>query len=134
MFENRSSFGRVRVFLVVAFVVGIVAGTGVATFEDGLPGYTTLAVPLVLMTVAGLGGYLYYRHLKTAGVADERSERIQHRATTVSWGALVVSLSVLGTVLTFTDADVPMIPVVWALAVGSVVVQEAATEYYRRRM
>jgi uncharacterized membrane protein len=67
-------------------------------------------------------------------VADERSERIQHRATTVSWGALVVSLSVLGTVLTFTDADVPMIPVVWALAVGSVVVQEAATEYYRRRM
>ncbi|WP_181686833.1 DUF2178 domain-containing protein [Halorhabdus salina] len=132
--NNRSSFGRIRIVLVVMLLGGFGLGFSMAMVEDSLPEFSPFWIGISVMAVAGVGGYAYYNRLERAGIADERSKQITYKATAISWGVLVVGLSVVMLVLTMTDIDLPIVPVLWGFTIGSIVLQQVANEYYRRQM
>jgi uncharacterized membrane protein len=115
-------------------LVGIVLGFGMATFEDTLPAKSPFWIAIGFVTLAGVAGYGYYRQLERAGIADERSKKISYKATAVSWFAVMVALSVVTLLLVLTNVDLPIVPVLWVIIIGSVVLQQVANEYYRRQM
>ena len=133
-FTNWSSIGRIRIVIVGMFLGGIGIGFSMAVLEDSIPAFSPFWAGIGLMGVAGVAGYAYYRRLDRAGIADERSKQISYKATALSWSALLIGLSVVLLVLSMTNLDIPMIPVLLGFILGSIVLQQVASEYYRRQM
>lgn len=133
-FKNWSSIRRIGIVLVGMFLVGFGLGSGLAVFEDSFPEGSLFWIFLGFLTVAGVAGFGYYRRLQQAGIADERSKQIRYKATVVSWTAVMIGISVVLGLLVFTDINLPMVGILWGLLVGSIVLQQMASEYLRRRM
>lgn len=133
-FSNWSSIGRKRFVVGIATVVGVVVGFGMAFLEDSMPEYSVLVAVLALMAIVGALAYRYRMRMEQTGVVDERSKRITHKATKIAWSGLVLALTVLVSIPTFSDLEVPIVFLVWICLVGSIVLQELAKEYYRRQM
>lgn len=133
-FNNWSSIGRIRIALGITVVIGFVFGFGMGFYESSLPEYSALVGALTGMTLVGLLMYRYYKRLERAGIADERSKQITYKATSIAWSGLVVVLTVVAAIATFSDLDVPVVLLVWVATMGSIVLQEVAKEYYRRQM
>ncbi|QGN06587.1 DUF2178 domain-containing protein [Halorhabdus sp. CBA1104] len=134
MRNNWSSFGRIRLMFVGAVLAGLVLGFGSAMVEDSLPEFSPFWMGIGLMVVGSVAGYGYYKRLERAGIADERSKQITYKATAISWSVLLICLSVVLLVLTMTEIDLPMVPILLGCTLGSVFLQQVANEYYRRQM
>jgi len=132
--NGRGSIGRIRIVLGMFVVFGVVFGFFIGYYEHSLPEYSALGGILMTMVVAGVIAYRYSKRLERAGIADERSKQISYKATSIAWSGLVVALAVVVSIPSFSDLEIPLVPIVWVAIVGSVVVQELAQEYYRRQI
>lgn len=128
------AFNKIRVFVLLSIVAGVAVGFGVAAFDPGVHDTVELGIVLVFLAAAGGAGFWYYRTLQETGEFDERSVRIQYRASTASFSALLIALGVLVVTLTITEVDVPVNLALIGLIFGGILADELFIEYYRRQM
>ncbi|MCL9812835.1 DUF2178 domain-containing protein [Natranaeroarchaeum aerophilus] len=120
-----------RIALVIIGIVSLGVGFTVGYLDPDIP---ILAFLIVAGAIGGTAMFLYYRSQQRTGSVDERYIRIQGRASMGTASALIVSLSVLAAVVTFTDYQLPIEWVLWGLVFGGIVLDEGLLELYRRRM
>lgn len=125
------AFNKLRIGLLVTTVIGGGLGFALGVMDVGA---IAGAIALGFGLVAGLVIYWYYRKYQRTGEIDERYVRIQGRASRWTAGFFFVSVSVVGSVLVFTELTFPVGLTLLGLVFAGILVDELTTELYRRRM
>jgi len=127
-------FGKIRTSYVVVGILGIaVMFSYDVLVEFGLGG-SRLGAALFVVISAGGGTYLYENRLKQTKEIDERVERIRRSAAEWAFGIQTASIALVFVVLYFGRQELPTVPILLAIMIGSVVVYELAMKYYRQQM
>lgn len=127
---------RKRLTLIGLIVASAVAGVALEPLldplEDGGLAWVGLLVGVTIL--GGAGGYWFDRRVEKVGDPDERLQSIELRASRLAHGVLLVGVASTAFLLWFPLVEIPVGPALWVLVVASLLVHEAAIEYYRRRM
>ncbi|WP_181686834.1 hypothetical protein [Halorhabdus salina] len=128
------AFGKIRTqYVVIAlFSVAVMFGHDVLV-EFGLEGSRLGAASFAVITGTA-GSILYENRLKQTKEIDERVERIRRSGAEWAFAFQSGAIGVVLLLLYFGGAELPIVPVLFAIMIGGVVVYELAIEYYRRKM
>ena len=127
-------FGKIRKSYVIIGILGVAVMFGHDVLvEFGFEG-SRLGAALVVVVTGATGSYFYENRLQQTKELDERVERIRRSAAEWAFGIQTGTLALVFVVLHFGSQDLPIVPVLLAIMIGSVVIYELAIEYYRRRM
>ncbi|ACV10942.1 hypothetical protein Huta_0757 [Halorhabdus utahensis DSM 12940] len=125
-----------RVRLLVAFAAAILFGVVLEAAMDPFEGTGIAAIGLLagMVGMGAVGGYWYWREIRTVPDADERQRSIERRASRLAHGALLLGVTGLGTVLATPLYTGPVWPLLLGLVGLNIAVHELSIEYYRRQM
>jgi len=114
----------------------LLAGGLLITVAFGLGRLDLGGLGLVLLggLAGGMGVLWWHRIKRQTNRWDERSDRIQMRASTLSYSVLLIGIAALAAFLTGTDADVPIEIVLWVFVFGGILLDELFKVWYSRQM